>query len=331
MPEVQTAARNVIVTGGAGYVGSHACAALSAAGFQPIVYDDLSNGHAAFVQWGPLEQGDIRDRSRLAAAFARWAPVGVLHFAGLIEVGESVRSPARYFDVNVGGSLAVVAAAQEAGVQALVFSSTCAVYGEPQRLPLDEGHPRAPVSPYGHSKLMVEDALAEIGRRTSLRSVVLRYFNAAGADLAGRVGEQHQPETHILPLALEAAMAGRAFSIFGNDYPTPDGTAVRDYVHVADLAEAHVAALQRLLDGGLGGVFNLGAGVGVSVTQLLEAVRRSTNRPLETRIAPRRVGDPAILVADNTAAREGLGWRPRHGLEAIVDSAKAWHLKAQAR
>jgi UDP-glucose 4-epimerase len=322
---------NVIVTGGAGYVGAHACAALADAGFTPVVYDNLSNGHGEFVQWGPLERGDIRDGDTLAAAFARWAPVGVLHFAGLIEVGESTRAPARYFDVNVGGSLAVIAAAQAAGVGAFVFSSTCAVYGEPQRLPLTEDHPKAPLSPYGRTKLMVEEALAEIGAWTGLRSIALRYFNAAGADLAGRVGERHEPETHVLPLALAAAEAGRAFSVFGDDYPTPDGTAVRDYVHVEDLAAAHVAALKRLLEGGEGGAFNLGGGTGVSVAQLLDAVRRSTNRPLEAQMAPRRPGDPAVLVADNTAAREGLGWVPRHSLDVIVDSARAWHAREAGR
>ncbi|HWA63553.1 MAG TPA: UDP-glucose 4-epimerase GalE [Caulobacteraceae bacterium] len=313
----------ILVTGGAGYVGSHACMALAAAGFTPVVFDDLSNGHAAFVQWGPLEHGDIRDRAAVASVFERHRPAGVLHFAGLIEVGGSVREPARYLDVNVGGSLVVIREAQAAGAP-MVFSSTCAIYGEPQRLPLTEDHPRAPLSPYGRSKLMVEEALDELRRWAGYRAIALRYFNAAGGDPEGRIGERHEPETHVLPLAIDAALAERTFTVFGDDYATPDGTAVRDYVHVLDLADAHVLALKRLLEGGEGGAFNLGAGRGVSVADLLAVVRRKTNRRLETKVGPRRAGDPAVLVADNTAAREGLGWRPRFGLEETVEHACLW-------
>jgi UDP-glucose 4-epimerase len=324
--------QTVLVTGGAGYVGSHTCLRLAEAGFQPVVFDNLTNGHAEFVKWGPLETGDIRDAARLDAVFAQHKPVAVLHFAALIEVGESVRDPGPFYDNNVGGALSLIAAARRAGVNALVFSSTCATYGEPLRVPLDETHPQVPLNPYGRTKLMVEQALGDLDRYVGFRSICLRYFNAAGADPEGRIGERHDPETHAIPLAIRAAMnAGGAFRLMGEDYPTPDGTAVRDYIHVLDLADAHVAALKHLLGGGRSDVFNLGTGAGTSVRQLIEAIRRASNGAFDVERAPRREGDSPILVADNAKARSVLGWSPRYNLDAIIETAWNWHRAEAAR
>jgi len=321
----------VLVTGGAGYVGSHTCLRLAEAGFTPVVYDDLSNGHAEFVQWGPLERGDIRDGARLDAVFARWKPVAVLHFAALIEVGESVKAPGRFYDTNVGGAISLIEAARRAGVDALVFSSTCATYGEPVRLPMDETHPQAPLNPYGRSKLMVEQALADYARYAGFRSTALRYFNAAGADPEGRIGERHEPETHAIPLMVQTVLGRRkGFKLFGTDYDTRDGTAVRDYVHVLDLADAHVSALKRLLAGGETDVFNLGTGTGTTVKELVAAVERASGRPFPVETAPRREGDAPVLVADNRKAREGLGWSPKHDLDSVVRTAFAWHARHEA-
>lgn len=324
--------QTVLVTGGAGYVGSHTCLRLAEAGFRPVVFDNLSNGHAEFVKWGPLEIGDIRDPQQLDAVFAKHKPVAVLHFAALIEVGESVRDPGRFYDNNVAGALSLIAAARRAGVNALVFSSTCATYGEPLRVPLDETHPQVPLNPYGRTKLMVEQALSDLDRYAGFRSICLRYFNAAGADPQGRIGERHEPETHAIPLAIRAAMnTGGNFRLMGEDYPTPDGTAVRDYIHVLDLADAHVAALRHLLAGGGSDVFNLGTGMGTSVRKLIEAIRRASNGAFEVERAPRREGDSPILVADNAKARMILGWTPRYDLDAIIESAWNWHRAEAAR
>jgi UDP-glucose 4-epimerase len=316
----------ILVTGGAGYVGSHACLALSQAGFTPVVYDNLSNGHAAFVQWGDLEIGDIRDGARLDAVIARHRPVAVLHFAALIEVGESVKAPGRFYDNNVVGALTLIEAARRGGIGAMVFSSTCATYGDPVYLPMDEVHPQGPLNPYGRSKLMVEQALADYSTYAGFRSVCLRYFNAAGADEEGRIGERHHPETHAIPLALQTALGQRqGFKLFGDDYDTRDGTAVRDYVHVMDLADAHVRALKYLLDGGETTVFNLGTGAGTTVRELIDTIRRTTNQPFPVETAPRRAGDAPCLVADNSRAREVLGWRPTRTLDDIVRTAWRWH------
>ena len=322
----------ILVPGGAGYVGSHVCLALSEAGFRPVVYDDLSNGHEAFVQWGPLEQGDIRDRDRLDDVIARHRPRAVLHFAGLIEVGASVKDPGAFYDINVGGSITLINAARRGGVDAMVFSSTCATYGGPERVPMDEGHPQQPLNPYGRSKLQVEQFLADLSLYAGFRSVCLRYFNAAGADEAGRIGERHTPETHAIPLAIQAALGQRdAFTIFGQDYQTRDGTAVRDYVHVSDLADAHVKALRYLLDGGQTTSINLGTGQGTTVAELIEAIRRESGRSLSVKIADRRPGDAPELVADNRRALEILAWRPQRSLDDIVRSALAWHLAEAER
>ena len=319
-------APTVLVTGGAGFIGSHTCRALHAEGFRPVVFDDLSNGHAEFVRWGPLERGDVRDRAALADAFARHRPVATVHFAGRIEVGHSVRDPFAHLDGNVGGSLAVIGAAIESGCDRFVFSSTCAVYGDPVRLPLDESHPREPINPYGRSKLMVEQALEALEGAGTIRSVRLRYFNAAGAAADGVLGEWHDPESHAVPLAIEAAMGRReAFTLFGTDYPTPDGSCVRDFVHVEDLADAHVRAVRHLLAGGEGGAFNLGTGRGTSVRELCECVGRHVGRPVPLREAPRRAGDPPVLTARADRAWETLGWRATRDLDGTVASAVAWH------
>jgi UDP-glucose 4-epimerase len=318
--------RTVLVAGGAGYVGSHTCLALAAAGFKPVVFDDLSNGHREHVQWGPLEVGDIRDRARLDAVFAAHQPVAVLHFAARIEVGESVKDPGAFFDNNVGGTISLIEAARRAGVEAMVFSSTCATFGDPVTLPMDETHPQAPLNPYGRSKLMVEQALADYGRYVGFRSTVLRYFNAAGADPEGRIGEWHEPETHAIPLAIQVAMGQRShFSIFGDDYDTRDGTAVRDYVHVLDLADAHVAALNRLLEGAPSTSYKLGAGNGTTVKELIAGVERAAGKPLAVQMAGRRPGDAPILVGDSAKARAELGWAPSRDLNVILGSAWRWH------
>jgi UDP-glucose 4-epimerase len=323
--------QTVLVTGGAGYVGAHCCLALAKEGFRPVVFDDLSNGHQEHVQWGPLEIGDIRDAARLDAVFAAHAPVAVLHFAARIEVGESVKSPGAFFDNNVVGSITVVEAARRAGVSAMVFSSTCAIFGDPVSLPIGEAHPQSPLNPYGRSKLMVEQALADYDRYVGFKSAVMRYFNAAGADPEGRIGEWHDPETHAIPLAIQVALGQRLhFTIFGDDYDTRDGTAIRDYVHVLDLADAHVAALKRLLAGGSSEAFNLGAGTGTTVRELVDGVVRATGKSVPLQVAPRRLGDAPALVADNAKARQMLDWTPSRDLDAIVSSAWRWHL-GQAR
>jgi len=316
----------ILVAGGAGYIGSHTCLRLAEAGFTPVVYDNLSNGWESFVQWGPLEVGDINDAARLDEVFAKHKPVAVIHFAAFIEVGFSVAEPGPFYGNNVGGTITLVEAARRAGIDKLVFSSTCATYGAPVRVPMDETHPQAPLNPYGRSKLMVEEILRDMDRYKSFRSVVLRYFNAAGADPQGRIGEKHEPETHAIPLAIAAARGERdKFMLFGEDYDTRDGTCVRDYIHVLDLADAHVAALKWLLAGKDSAAFNLGTGTGTSVKELVGAIERRSNRPFPLEPAPRRDGDAPSLVADNGKARELLGWTPRYGLDEIIEHAWAWH------
>ncbi len=316
----------VLVTGGAGYLGAHACLALSHAGFTPVTFDDLSNGHREHVQWGPLEVGDINDGGRLDEVFSKHRPVAVLHFAARIEVGESTRDPGPFFRTNVGGTITLIEAARRAGVNALVLSSTCATFGAPVLLPMDETHPQQPLNPYGRSKLMVEQLLADYDRYVGFRSTVLRYFNAAGADLEGRIGEWHEPETHAIPLALQVALGRRdRFTIFGEDYDTRDGTALRDYVHVLDLADAHILALRRLLTGGGSTAYNLGTGAGTTVRELIQGVERVTGRPLPVDVAPRRDGDAPVLVANSAKAQAELGWRATRDLDTILGSAWRWH------
>jgi UDP-glucose 4-epimerase len=318
--------QTVLVTGGAGYVGSHTCLALFEAGFLPIVYDNLSNGHEEFVRWGVFERGDIRDVSRLDAVMRKHKPVAVMHFAGLSEVGESMTQLGSYYDNNVSGSIALIEASRRAGIGAMVFASTCATYGRPDYLPVDEKHPQAPLNPYGWTKLIIEQVLSDYSAHTDLRSVCLRFFNAAGADPDGRIGERHSPETHAVPLALQAALGQRGgFKLFGEDYDTRDGSGLRDYIHVLDLADAHVSALQYLLNGGETVALNLGTGTGTTVKELIAAIRRITGLPFPVEAAARRPGDAASLVADCGRAREVLGWNPTRTLDDIISSAWTWH------
>jgi len=318
---------NILVTGGAGYIGSHTCKALAAAGFTPVTFDNLRSGHRRAVKWGPLEEGDLADGARLAAVIAKYAPRGVIHFAASSAVGESVADPGAYYRNNVAGSLTLLEAMRDHGVGALVFSSTAAVYGAPQQDLMPESHPLLPINPYGASKLMIERMIEDFAAAHGLRFARLRYFNAAGADLEGEIGEAHEPETHAIPLALLTALGRRPhFDVFGVDYPTPDGSAVRDYIHVADLAAAHVLALRRLLDGGASMTLNLGTGEGHSVLALVAAVERVTGKTLSVRRTARRAGDPSRLVADASAAMSELGWRPAMPeLETIVATAWNWH------
>lgn len=319
----------MLVVGGAGYIGSHTCLDLANKGFKPVVYDNFSNGHREFVKWGPAEEGDIRDRARLDEVLAKHKPAAILHFAALIEVGESVKDPVSFYENNVIGTLTLLSAAQAAGVKAFVFSSTCATYGLPQSVPLDESHQQVPINPYGRTKYIVEQALADYGQYKGLRSVILRYFNAAGADFEGRIGEWHTPETHAIPLAIDAALGRRqGFKVFGSDYDTRDGTCVRDYIHVLDLADAHVRAVEYLLDGGDSVALNLGTGTGTTVKELLGTIETVSNRPFPVEYVGRREGDSTTLVANNDKARDILGWSPKYDLTEIIQSAWNWHAKS---
>ena len=315
---------SILVFGGAGYVGAHACKALGAAGWLPVAYDNLLNGHEKAVKWGPLERGDILDRTRLDEVLAVHQPVAAMHFAALTSVAESVAHPDAYRRNNVEGSRNLLGALLEHGVSHIVFSSTAAVYGMPLAVPIPEEAPKSPINPYGETKLAVENMLEELAHEQGLTATTLRYFNAAGADPEGGIGEDHDPETHLIPLALAAASGtGQALTLYGDEYPTPDGTCVRDYIHVSDLADAHVAALRH----GAGfRVFNLGTGTGTSVRQVLDKVERVTGNAVPHWIGPRRAGDPAELVADPSRAFAELGWTPRTSdLDSIVRTAWSWH------
>jgi len=326
--------RAVLVTGGAGYIGSHAVKALARSGYDVCVFDNLSAGHADAVariaasvpdRKVTLVKGDIMDRKAVRKALVDSGATGVLHFAAHLSVAESVRRPAKYYENNVIGGLNVLGAMADAGVSRFVFSSTAATFGEPQVTPIDETHPQEPVNAYGESKLVLERALHHLSLATGLKYVIFRYFNAAGADPDGQLGEDHTPEEHLIPRALGAAMTGEPLAIFGNDYPTPDGTCIRDFVHVTDLAEAPVAGLRVLDAGGASTSYNLGMGDGVSVREVVAAVSRVTGREVPFVIAPRRPGDPSRLVASNAKARTELGWTPRLGsLDDIVATAWAW-------
>jgi UDP-glucose-4-epimerase GalE len=320
------AQRTVLVTGGAGYIGSHLCRALAAAGYLPVAYDSLSSGYARAVRWGPLEMADILDEGRLAAVLARYRPLAVFHLAGLASVAESLERPDVYFRVNTEGTRRVAAAAVAAGTRFLVFSSSCAVYGGTAELPFREETPTAPLSPYGQSKLAAEELLGGVGQADGLVCVVLRYFNAAGAEPREAIGEARHSPIRALPLAVLAALGrGPAFHVYGSDYPTADGTAVRDYVHVGDLASAHLLALHHLVQGGAGGIFNLGTGRAYSVLELLAAVGKVTGRAVPYRLLSRRAGDPAAAYAAGRKARTQLGWLPRRSdLEQMVADTARW-------
>ncbi len=317
----------ILIVGGAGYVGSHCARAVAAAGHEAVVFDNLYFGHREFVRWGKLIKGDIRDAKALDAVFKGNRFDAVMHFAALAYVGESITDPGRYYDVNVHGTRVLLDAMISADVRSLVFSSSCALYGEPTQMPIDENAKLNPINPYGFTKFICERMMVDFERAYGLKSARLRYFNAAGAEPAADIGEDHNPETHLIPLVLDVALGKRQeIQIFGTDYPTPDGTAQRDYIHVCDLARAHVLALDHLLSRRETIAVNLGTGQGNSVRQVVEAVQRVTGRPIRVKQSARRPGDPAELVADPRKARELLGWSAeRSNLETIVADAWRWH------
>lgn len=316
----------VLVTGGAGYIGSHTCKALAAAGHTPVVFDNLSTGHRWAVKWGPLVVGDIQDGRAVEAAIDTHGIEAVVHFAASAYVGESMTDPGKYFRNNSIGSLSLIEAMIRRGVDKLVFSSTCATYGNPLQLPIDESSPTVPVNPYGESKLFVERALRWFRQADKMQSIALRYFNAAGADPEGEIGEVHRPETHLIPLAFRAALdPDYSLHVFGSDYPTPDGTAVRDYVHVCDLADAHLRALEALREGRGSPFYNLGSGAGSSVREVIRGTEEVTGRPVRHTMSPRRAGDPPSLVASCERAGAELGWTPaRSQLGVILADAWRW-------
>lgn len=313
----------VLVTGGAGYIGSHAARALALRGHKVVLYDNLSTGHRSLAANMELVVGDVGDPARLREALSRTD--AVMHFAAYASVGESVQNPRKYFENNARSGLALLNAMLDAGVGYFVFSSTCAVYGIPGKVPIPEDTPRLPVNPYGASKLFLEHVLEAYGQAHGLHFAALRYFNAAGADESGEIGELHSPETHLIPSALEAVSGLRPeLQVYGNDYPTPDGTCVRDYIHVNDLAEAHVAALEYLAEGGPSVALNLGTGQGHSIREVINTVERVTGQKVPQRVSPRRPGDPPTLVADATRAQRVLRWKPSRSLEHIVETAWRW-------
>jgi len=320
----------LLVTGGAGYIGSHVALELRRRGYETLIFDDLSKGHRDLAGDAPFEEGDLKNLSRVREIFAKYPIEGVLHFAAKSLVGESMAMPMDYYRNNVVGTINLLTAMEEHGVKRMVFSSTAAVYGEPETTPIYEDAVLKPTNVYGDTKLFIESMLKNLHRAEGLCSISLRYFNAAGADPSGAVGEDHTPETHLIPIALDVALGKRQkLQIFGNDYPTPDGTCLRDYVHVTDLASAHVKAIERL-EAGKGGceAFNLGNGRGFSVLEIIEAVRKVTGRPIPVEFSGRRPGDPAVLVASSRRAEETFGWQRAYpGIEEIVSTAWHWHKK----
>lgn len=322
---------NILVTGGAGYIGSHTCKALATAGYVPVTFDNLVYGHEWAVRWGPLVRGNILDRAALDRTIEAYRPRAVMHFAAFAYVGESVADPGKYYRNNVEGSLTLLEAMRDHGVGKLVFSSTCATYGVPEGVPITEKHPQKPINPYGTTKLVIERMLQDVDAAHGLRSISLRYFNAAGADPDAETGESHDPETHLIPLVLDVAADLRPeIVVYGNDYDTADGTCIRDYIHVTDLADAHVLAL-RALERGVGTTaYNLGNGRGFSVREVIDRARRVTGRKIPESIGPRRPGDPAALVGDSTRIRRALGWEPRYAdMENILRTAWQWHQKSR--
>jgi len=319
--------QSILVTGGAGYIGSHACKALKNAGYQPVTYDNLSTGWADAVRFGPLERGELCDANRLHEVFAKYAPMAVMHFGALSDVGQSMREPGRYWHNNVAGSLALINAMVGAGCRKMVFSSTCATYGEQDHVVLDETCAQMPINAYGGSKLAIEQMLANFAVSDGLESVIFRYFNVAGADSEAEIGEFHRPETHLVPLILDAVMGRRdRFTIYGDDYATPDGTCIRDYVHVSDLVDAHMTGLDRLMAGKGSRVFNLGTGRGFSVKEVLAETRVITNHAVPVQTGARRAGDCTKLVSGSRRAQKELGWNPRRStLARMIEDAWQWH------
>jgi UDP-glucose-4-epimerase GalE len=321
----------ILVTGGAGYIGSHACKALAAGGFEPVTYDNLSRGNRWAVKWGPLEVGDIADEARLRAVLEQHQPAAAMHFAAFAYVGESVENPNLYYQNNVCGSAALLRTISQWRPVPVVFSSTCATYGVPEQVPIPEGHPQRPINPYGFTKYVVERILADLDHAHGLRSVALRYFNAAGCDPDGDTGEAHDPETHLIPLVLAAARDGTAITVFGDDYDTADGTCVRDYIHVTDLADAHVRALKYLMSEGKTCALNLANARGYSVMDVINTAERVCGKPIKIKMAPRRDGDPPALIGSSDRARQLLGWVPaRSALDVQIADAWRWMQKARA-
>jgi len=319
--------KKVLVTGGAGYIGSHTCKALALAGYEPITYDNFIYGHNWAVRWGPFVKGDIRDREKLDEVFKSHKPIAVVHFAAYAYVGESVHNPGKYYQNNVAGTLTLLEAMRDHSIDKIIFSSTCATYGIPDSILITEDYAQKPINPYGMSKLMIERILDDFDFAHSLRSISLRYFNAAGADYDGDIGESHEPETHLIPLLIETALGKRSsIKVFGDDYNTADGTCIRDYIHVNDLANAHILALHYLLNQGKTNKFNLGNGMGFSVREVIDSVQRISGLKVPYEISERRQGDPAHLVGDASKARELLGWNPQYPeLDKIIESAWNWH------
>lgn len=319
--------KNVLVVGGAGYIGSHTAKLLSKRGYVPVVLDNLVRGHRRAANYGPFLEGSMTDSALLHEIFSDYAIAAVMHFAAFCYVGESMEKPAMYYQNNVANTLSLLEVMVERGIGHFIFSSSCSIYGEPEEIPITEDQPRRPMSPYGRSKFMVEQILDDFGRAYGLESVCLRYFNAAGADSDGELGEEHNPETHLIPVVLKTALGQHPHvNIFGNDYPTADGTCIRDYIHVEDLAEAHLLALERLLAGSPSVKYNLGNARGYSVKQVIEIARRVTGRDIPARVIERRAGDPAVLIASSAKANEELGWKVQMSdLEMIMETAWNWH------
>jgi UDP-arabinose 4-epimerase len=320
-------AEPILVTGGAGYIGSHVCKALKKSGFLPISYDNLSTGHAYAVKWGPLVEGDLNDRQKLDQTFQDYQPKAVLHFASNAIVIESMTNPAKYYRNNIASTISLLEAMNLAGVNLLVFSSTCATYGHPQFLPLTEEHPQAPINPYGRTKWMIEQMLDDFEMAYEMRSVKLRYFNAAGADPETQIGEDHAPETHLIPSIIQTALKVKnEIVIYGTDFSTTDGSAVRDYIHVQDLADAHVLALQHLLQTKKSLSLNLGTGKGYSALEIIDAIGKYCGKTIPVRLEQRRPGEPAFLVASAQRAKDAIGWTPQMSdLDTLIDSAWKWH------
>jgi UDP-glucose 4-epimerase len=320
---------NILVTGGAGYIGSHCCKALYQRGFNPVTIDNLVYGHKNFVKWGDFFQGDVGSQVDLKKCLDRYRIDAVMHFAAYAYVGESVQDPLKYYENNVRNAIELLHAVVESNIKYFVLSSTCSTYGTPQKTPIDESHPLKPINPYGNTKKMIEEILEDCAKAYGLKYISLRYFNAAGADPDGEIGEDHNPETHLIPLVLDAA-SGRKKSIkvFGTDYKTPDGTCIRDYIHVADLAEAHISALQRLMDGGDSSIYNLGNGRGFSVLEVIDCSREITGREILVENIDRRPGDPPVLIASIEKAVKEMGWKPKYAdLRDIIGTAWRWHQK----
>jgi UDP-glucose-4-epimerase GalE len=319
--------KTILVTGGAGYIGSHTCKLLHKQGYTPVVLDNLVYGHKEFVKWGPFEEGDINNPEVVEAVFRKYAPAAVIHFAAYAYVGESVADPAKYYRNNIGGTLCLLDAMRSNDCDTIVFSSSCATYGLPDTLPINEQHSQNPINPYGKSKLMVEEILKDYDLAYGIKSVSLRYFNAAGADLDGEIGEDHCPETHLIPLVIHSAMGGKStVNLYGTDYSTEDGTAIRDYIHVADLADAHTRSIEFLVNDKRSDVFNLGTGNGYSVKAIINSVEQVTRQTVAVEYKDRRPGDPPMLVADASKAEDTLGWNARHSdLSNIISSAWEWH------